>query len=272
MKILVNGSRGRRVEANDRGLQFGDGVFETVRMHEWRPLLWDRHWTRLCRGLDGLGIPHPRESDCLNELRRVTNAPSATAKLIVTRGPAPRGYAIPSEVSPTRIAMGGTGSGREDWTQMLRLGICTTQTVRSPLPGCKHLNRLENILARREWEPGWDEGLMLDDQGWIRCGTQGNVFILEGRRLLTPSVSQYGVAGTRRDWILEHGGSLGLEVREADLSLERLRKADAILLSSSGIGFRRAALVADPPESRLSGSSEVLDLVKEIGEKMNALD
>lgn len=271
MKILVNGVRNQRIEPNDRGLQFGDGVFETVRMQDGRVLLWDRHWTRLCRGLDGLGIPRPLESDCLNDLREVGNAPLATVKLIVTRGPAPRGYAIPSEISPTRVAMGGADSAVEGQDRVLGLGVCTTRTGRSPLPGCKHLNRLENILARREWQPDWDEGVMLDDQGRIRCGTQSNVFILEGSRLLTPSVSRFGVAGTRRDWLMEHGGSLGLDVREAGLSLGRLQKADAIFLSNSVIGFRLATLVVDSAESNAAASPGLLVLAREIGGKMNAL-
>ncbi len=269
MITLVNGLSNQWIEPSDRGLQFGDGVFETVRLRHGQPMLWDRHWIRLCRGLDGLGIPRPLEADCLKELCRVANAPLVTAKLIVTRGPAPRGYAIPSKVSPTRIAMGGAVLAAEGQDRLLRIGVCATRTSLSPLPGCKHLNRLENVLARREWKPDWDEGLMLDEKGRIRCGTQSNVFVLEGNRLLTPSVSRYGVAGTRRGWLVDHAGSMGLDVREADLSLERLRKASAILLSSTVIGFRLAALVTDSPENSPAASPELVELAKAIGERMH---
>jgi 4-amino-4-deoxychorismate lyase len=272
MKTLVNGSPEGRVDPGDRGLQFGDGVFETVRLQAGRPVLWDRHWRRLCRGLQALGIPVPREQDCLDDLERVAEAPLAMARLTVTRGPGPRGYAIPEQVHPTRIVTGGTAVAIASDGHVLRLGVCRTRAARSPLPGCKHLNRLENVLARREWGPDWDEGLMRDGRGNVTCGTQSNVFILEAECLLTPPVRHHGVAGTRRGWLLEQGARAGLTVRETTLSLDRVRKAQAIFLTNSRIGIRRAAW-ADPGGSvtdRAAGSP-ALDLVLRLGEELNAL-
>lgn len=268
MTILVNGRRGNRIDPRDRGLQFGDGVFETLRLGAGRPVLWERHWARLCRGLEGLGIPPPREQDCLDDLREVAGSSSALAKLIVTRGPGPRGYAIPERVHPTRIVMGGTPLAIPDEGHILRLGVCSTRTGRSPLPGCKHLNRLENVLARREWGVDWDEGLMLDGLGNASCATQSNVFILEGGCLLTPPVSDVGVAGTRRGWLLEHAAGVGLVAREATLSLERVRAAEAIFLSNSRIGLRRALLVGQ--RDRVAGGA-ALALVSQLGAELNAL-
>jgi 4-amino-4-deoxychorismate lyase len=272
MMTLVNGEAGGRVDPGDRGLQFGDGVFETVRLRDGRPVLWERHWSRLCRGLQALGIPVPRERDCLDDLAGVTPAPLAMAKLIVTRGPGPRGYAIPEQVYPTRIVMGGAALAIADEGHILRLGVCGTRAACSPLPGCKHLNRLENVLARREWQPDWDEGLMLDGHGNVICGTQSNVFILEGGVLLTPPVSRHGVAGTRRGWLLEHGSRRGLAVREETLPLERVRQAEAFFLTSSRIGLRRAAW-ADGLGSVTdrAAAPPALEPVLRLGEELNAL-
>ena len=272
MTTLVNGKRGKRLDPSDRGLQFGDGVFETLRLEAGRPVLWERHWARLCRGLEGLGIPQPRQQDCLDDLREVAGSSRALAKLIVTRGSGPRGYAIPERVQPTRIVMGGAALAIPDEGQILRLGICSTRAGRSPLPGCKHLNRLENVLARREWGADWDEGLMLDGFGNVSCATQSNVFILEGGCLLTPSVVDFGVAGTRRDWLLEHASRAGLVVLEAGLSLERVRAAEAIFLSNSRIGLRRALLIGQ--RDRVAGggqASAALAMVSELGAELNAL-
>jgi 4-amino-4-deoxychorismate lyase len=272
MMTLVNGEVGGQVDPGDRGLQFGDGVFETVRLKDGRPVLWDRHWSRLCRGLQGLGIPVPREQDCLDDFARIAEAPLAMAKLIVTRGPGPRGYAIPEQVHPTRIVTGGSTLAIGDDGHILRLGVCRTRTACSPLPGCKHLNRLENVLARREWKPDWDEGLMLDGYGNLTCGTQSNVFILEADCLLTPPVSQHGVAGTRRGWLLEHGSRRGLTVREATLPLERVRQAEAVFLTNSRIGMRRAVW-ADGRGSvtdRAAGPP-AMDLVLQAVGELNAL-
>ncbi len=272
MTILVNGERGGRLDPGDRGLQFGDGVFETVRLAAGLPVLWDRHWARLRRGLEGLAIPLPREQDCLDDLRAAAGFPQALAKLIVTRGPGPRGYAIPEQVRPTRIVIGGGPLAMPDEGHILRLGVCNTRAGHSPLPGCKHLNRLENVLARREWDADWDEGLMLDVDENVGCATQSNVFILEGDCLLTPPVHQSGVAGTRRGWLLERASQAGVTVQEARLSLERVRAAQAIFLSNSRMGLRRAVLTGErdrvPHGAQVSGA---LALVSELGAELNAL-
>ncbi len=273
MTMLVNGEPGATVEAADRGLQFGDGVFETVRMQGGRPAMWRRHWFRLCRGLELLGIPPPSERACLEELSRVSIDVPSMAKLIFTRGPGPRGYAAPARPRPTRIVMGGEPVDIRDARAILRLGVCTTRTARSPAPGCKHLNRLENVLARREWFADWDEGLMLDAGGRVRCATQSNVFILEQGALLTPGLSAHGVPGTRRGWLLDNARTVGLTVREASLTLPRVRRADAVFLTSARLGLRRAALAEQDAaaEDRALGS-ELLDRIHELGEQMNALD
>jgi len=273
MTTLINGEPESRIEAMDRGLQFGDGVFETIRLEAGRPALWARHWARLCRGLDRLGIPRPREQDCLDELARASLDVPSMAKLIVTRGPGPRGYAPPARARPTRIVMGGAPLDIPGTSDILRLGVCRTRVARSPLPGCKHLNRLENVLARREWAEDWDEGLMLDAGGRVRCGTQSNVFVLEDGVLLTPGLSAHGVAGTRRGWLLDNAQAFGLRVREASLTLERVRRGDAVFLTSARLGLRRAALVpkqGQPTDDSL-GAASLLDRIREIGEQMNAL-
>lgn len=272
--ILVNGEPDTRVAPNDRGLQFGDGVFETLQLQNDGPVLWTRHWIRLCRGLDWLGIPRPREQDCRDELARVALAVPSIAKLIVTRGPGTRGYAPPVDLCPTRIVIGGAPLDIPDPSDILRLGICRTRVGRSPAPGCKHLNRLENILARREWDDDWDEGLMLDAGGQVRCGTQSNVFVLEGDTLVTPGLAHHGVSGTRRGWLLDHAGSVGLRVREGGITLPRVRRADAIFLTNARLGLRRAALASAEggPIEESQRVARMLERVQEIGERMNAVD
>lgn len=272
--LLVNGKPDTPLAPNDRGLQFGDGVFETLRWQNGAPVLWARHWARLCRGLDRLGIPRPREQDCLDELASVALKVPSIVKLIITRGPGPRGYAPPADVHPTRIVIGGTILDIPDPSDILRLGICRTRVGCSPAPGCKHLNRLENVLARREWGNDWDEGLMLDASGQVRCATQSNVFLLEGNTLVTPGLTRHGVTGTRRAWLLDHAGSVGLRVRESRITLPRLARADAVFLSNARLGLRRAVLASaagSPIEDRQPVAG-ILKRLQEIGERMNAVD
>ncbi|AHE98327.1 aminotransferase class IV [Thioalkalivibrio paradoxus] len=272
MTMLVNGDEGGRVDARDRGLQFGDGVFETVRLHRGVPQLWSRHWERLCLGLDRLGIPRVSERDCLDDLARVATGPRSMAKLIVTRGVGPRGYAVPARVHPTRIAIGGDTLSGEDAREWLRIGVCGTRVGQNPLPGCKHLNRIENILARMEWGPDWDEGVMLDHNDHVVSGTQGNLLLLEGRTLVVPPVQEFGIAGTRRAWVMERAARAGLQVLETRVDLRRARDADAVFLSNSRIGLRPArwagdhATLADPADR-----PESMALMLEIGYELNEM-
>ncbi|AGA33251.1 Aminodeoxychorismate lyase [Thioalkalivibrio nitratireducens DSM 14787] len=272
MTILVNGEEGNRIDARDRGLQFGDGVFETLRLHGGVPQLWSRHWERLCLGLDRLGIPRVPERACLDDLSRVAAAPLSLAKLIVTRGVGPRGYAVPARVHPTRIVIGGDALSGEHDRPWLHIGVCGTRTGHNPLPGCKHLNRIENILARMEWGPDWDEGVMLDRNDHVVSGTQGNLLLLEGRTLVAPTVQEFGIAGTRRAWVMERAARAGLQVHEARVGLRRARDADAVFLSNSRIGLRPArwvgdhATLADPADG-----SESMALMLEIGHELNEM-
>jgi 4-amino-4-deoxychorismate lyase len=272
MKILVNGEQGERIAATDRGFQFGDGVFETLRVRDGKPLLWDRHWARLCRGLDQLRIPRVPEAACLDDLRGFGAVSECMVKLIVTRGPGPRGYAVPRQVRPTRVAMGGEPLATAADSEPLRVGLCRTRAGTQPLPGCKHLNRIENVLARMEWGADWDEGLMLNARGRAVCGTQSNLFILEKGILLTPSLKRSGVEGTRRGWLLEHAGRVGIGVREEALPLARVRAADAMFFSNARIGLRRAFWIdripslADP-----CPSGGLFDDLEALGVEMHAL-
>jgi 4-amino-4-deoxychorismate lyase len=273
MNILVDGEEGGRLAASDRGFQYGDGVFETLRLREGAPQLWGRHWERLCRGLDRLGIPRVAERDCLDDLRRVAPGGWSMAKLIVTRGSGPRGYAIPERMRPTRVAMGGEALRPGEDGSPLQLGVCRTRAGPSPVPGCKHLNRLENVLARIEWGPGWGEGLMLDGRGQVVCGTQSNVFFVEGQALVTPPLLRAGIPGTRRAWLLERARRARIEVREEPLSLARARAAETVFLSNTRMGLRRAVWVGENENQHgRAADSGLPALISELGVEMNALD
>jgi 4-amino-4-deoxychorismate lyase len=272
MRILVNGEEGDRISATDRGFQFGDGVFETLRVRDGTPLLWDRHWERLCRGLDQLRIPRIPEAACLEDLRAFAAVPECMVKLIVTRGPGPRGYAVPTPTRPTRVTMGGEPAALATDFDALRVGLCRTPAGIQSLPGCKHLNRIENVLARMEWGADWDEGLMLDAWGNAVCGTQSNLFILEKEVFLTPPLTRSGVAGTRRSWLLDHARRAGIGVREEPLPLGRVQAADALFFSNARIGLRRAFWIGRiPARSGARPPRGLLDDLEALGAEMHAM-
>src|SRR5574340_259088 len=182
--ILVNGVPGDAIAATDRGLAYGDGVFRTFVVRGGRPLHWQRHYSRLHGDCAALGISCPDEAVLRAELAQAAErAPDCIAKITVTRGLGQRGYALPSPANPTRIVAISAlphyppdfaGRGVKAHLCKLRLGF------QPALAGIKHLNRLENVLARAEWsDAAIAEGLLLDTEGNVIEGTMSNLFIVE---------------------------------------------------------------------------------------------
>ncbi len=239
--ILVNGAAADSVAATDRGLAYGDGVFRTLLSRLGRPIAWAHHYRKLARDCAALELPCPSEELLARELARTLDPAGAqVAKIIVTRGSGERGYAPPREPSTTRIVM--TGPVPTHPVEFSHAGvevcICSMQLASQPrLAGVKHLNRLENVLARAEWsDPTVPEGLVMDDAGRIVGGTHSNLFLIEGGALVTPELSRCGVAGVTRERVMEAAAAHGIACREESVPQARLMGAEAALLVNSVIG------------------------------------
>ena len=126
----------------------------------------------------------------------------------------------------------------EFWDAGVKLHLCEIRLSHQPrLAGIKHLNRLENVLARMEWDDAnIADGLLLDAEGWVIEGTMANIFMRMGQRLVTPELSACGVAGLQRERILKHAPSLGLTPEIARFSLPSLLQAEEVFLCNSLIG------------------------------------
>jgi 4-amino-4-deoxychorismate lyase len=106
------------------------------------------------------------------------------------------------------------------------------------LAGIKHLNRLEQVMARAEWDtPAIAEGLMLDRQGHVISGTQSNLFMIKGKQLLTPRLSEAGIAGVVRGLVLESAPRFSLQPQLAELTVEDLKHADALFMTNAIMGL-----------------------------------
>jgi 4-amino-4-deoxychorismate lyase len=238
--ILVNGTIGDTVSASDRGLMYGDGVFRTLRIHGGLPYQWERHYQKLHKDCERLAIRCPDKAVLTAELAQIgTVDADCVAKIIVTRGLSQRGYAIaPGPV--TRIVQSSPLPSHPMAFQEegVRVRICDIRLAEQPrLAGIKHLNRLENVLARMEWnDPDIPEGLMLDGAGHVVEGIMTNLFARIGDILHTPDLDRCGVAGVQRDLIMEQASQWGLSIRISNLSVEFLKKADEVVLCNSIIG------------------------------------
>jgi len=111
------------------------------------------------------------------------------------------------------------------------------------LAGIKHLNRLDQVIGRAEWEgAGTTEGLLLGQDGRVVCGTMSNVFLQQGDSLLTPAVEGAGIAGVVRELALKIGRAGDTDrVRVGQVSPDQVQAADAVYLSNSLIGVARVA-------------------------------
>ncbi|WNK21463.1 aminodeoxychorismate lyase [Halomonas piscis] len=213
-----------QVPFDDRGLAFGDGVFETVLMRDGAPLLWPRHRARLRHGCRTLGISPPDDA-ALEACWQPPASGLEVLKIMVTRGSGGRGYALPERQRP-RLLYRRTAfaPARSRW-RGVDVCLCALRLARQPaLAGIKHLNRLENVLARREWQSAdIAEGLLADTDGNLVEATAMNVFWRADDAYWTPPLDASGVAGTLRAALLEQG-----RVQEAPLSAETLLESSAV--------------------------------------------
>jgi len=237
---LVNGVPGSLVSVRDRGLAYGDGLFETIRVSRGVATLADRHFQRLAQGAAVLRIPLDLQLVREEVVIRAAAIGSGLLKLTITRGESQRGYAMPPQPAPNRILQ---SSPLPDYPaanaeQGISLYPCTTRLGYQPLlAGLKHLNRLEQVLARSEWQGAEHaEGLVCDLAGHpIEC-TMSNLFVRLQHGWVTPALDQCGVRGVMRDYLLQQLASRGEPVAERRISLDELLAAEEIFCCNSVFG------------------------------------
>jgi len=251
MPTLINGQAADTVAAADRGLNYGDGLFETIAVVDRRPLLWEPHLQRLLHGARALGLPPPDpgllEAEALQ--LAATAAPHAVLRIVLTAGSGGRGYARPEQTLCNRILglhpMPTYPAAH--WREGVAVTVCRTRLALQPdLAGIKHCNRLEQVLARREWTaPGYAEGLVCDMKGRLAEGTMSNVFAVRGGELLTPGLLECGVHGVMRDTVMGLAAAAGMRVTLLDAPLQDWLDGDELFLTNCIIGLWPVHRVGD---------------------------
>jgi 4-amino-4-deoxychorismate lyase len=234
----VDGMPGSALPLDDRGLQYGDGLFETMSIRGGRVRFLDAHLARLASGCERLGIAQIPDSTLRSEIQQAAReAPdSSLLKLIVTRGSGPRGYAPRGRFPPRRVMSLFSAPGPLPGDVTLRIA---TQTAgeNAALAWIKHRNRLENVLACREAaHEHCFEALLLDSAGQLAGGTMSNVFVARRGVLATPRVDRAGVAGVMRSLVLRECGLLGIPVEVRNVAAAELALADEVFVTNARIG------------------------------------
>lgn len=273
MNTRINGRNAMKIDCRDRGLQYGDGVFETMRIRRGQVRLLEYHLQRLLLGCRRLGISSPSAASLRRELESAADRRrEGVLKLIVTRGVGRRGYQATGSEKCTRILTASAlpKSVIADRSTPARVRLCATPLGQNPrLAGLKTLNRLESVLARAEWnDAGIWEGLMRDADENIVCGTMSNLFVRRGSTLMTPLLDRCGVAGVMRRWVLEAAGQLGLRATERRLRWQDLRIAEEVFMSNAVIGIRSVSVIGHGRE-RLRQS--VFETAKRLRERLELL-
>jgi 4-amino-4-deoxychorismate lyase len=240
---LVNGQvppdAAAAIAIGDRGLNYGDGLFETIALRNGVIRRLAAHLERLAAGCERLKIPLPG-TDCLrNEAAQVAGpVRDGIIKIIVTRGAAGRGYRPADDAIPTRVVTlhDAPPPGRAE----IEVRWCAVRLSRNPaLAGLKHLNRLEQVLAQSEWhDPAIDEGLMRDYEGELVCATSSNVFLVVGGELVTPDLRNCGVRGIMRAEVIRLAMRRGITVREEPLWPDMLASASEVFVTNAIRGIR----------------------------------
>lgn len=239
--ILVNGIESDSIGALDRGLMYGDGVFRTLPVRGGVPVCWPQHFLKLGADCAALKIACPAWDILDGELKALAARDQDCAvKIVVTRGQGARGYAVAPVQQASRILMSSPLPQYPDSLAEsgVRVHLCSIRLSHQPLlAGVKHLNRLENVLARMEWDdPQIAEGLLLDGDGNVVEGTMSNLFVSQGGTLYTPELARCGVAGVQRKRIMALAPRLGLRILEQRFALDFLLQADEVMLCNSLIG------------------------------------
>jgi 4-amino-4-deoxychorismate lyase len=234
----VDGSAGTSIPLDDRGLQYGDGLFETLRVRGRRVRFLEAHLARLALGCERLSIAAPEPGTLRDEIAMAAaQAPDdAILKLIVTRGSGPRGYAARGHFTARRI-MSLHASPAFEPGDGVALRVARLTLAENPaLAGLKHLNRLDNVLAASEPQETVFDSLLLDASGQLIGGTMCNVFLLREGRIVTPAVDRVGVAGVMRGIVLRECGVLGLRGEVRAVPAAELRLADEVFVTNARIG------------------------------------
>jgi 4-amino-4-deoxychorismate lyase len=239
---LINGEFEAGVSPYDRGLSFGDGVFRTFTVSNGVPNHWEAQYQKLYDDCQALKLKCPFSQIILEDIVKLfpKDTTLKVAKVIITRGNSMRGYAVPQNISPNRVLIKSSLPNYPNnyFEQGVNLQVFSIRLSSQPLlAGVKHLNRLENVLARMEIvDSEMYDGVLLDENNHVIECSNANIFARFNSQLITPSLTKCGVSGVTRQRIISIAQLLGLSVAQESCTLESFNSADEVFICNSVFG------------------------------------
>lgn len=229
---LVDGELAPGISAADRGLHYGDGLFETLAVFDGQPRFWQGHMDRLAVGCERLDLPVPPQSVLLREVQTVAAGRArCMVKIILTRGPSGIGFRPRAISEATRVVSAYAWPETEGQPELVGVDtrICRLRLgIQPELAGLNHLNRLEQVMARSEWnDPTIHEGILLDREDHVISAIRSNIFLVFGGRILTPRLDRCGIRGVMRSAIL---AAFRERCEQRRVTLDMLPEADEVFL------------------------------------------
>ncbi len=262
LSCLVNGVPDQVVGVDERALQYGDGLFETLAVHQGQAEFVDYHLQRLQIGCQRLALSFNDWHGLQSEIETLSNQhPDASIKIILSRHAGKRGYRIePGQPVTCIVSVHDLPVWPEDYAEIgIRVRICDLRlSIQPQLAGIKHLNRLEQILARDEWQNEFQEGLLLDYNGNLVEASMSNIFLVDAGTLMTPPLHDCGVAGVMRSVIFELAEQQGIDCTIQTLDVDMLTPQRELFVCNSLIGIWPVVEIEDKCQLGIGATTRVL--------------
>lgn len=226
------------VSIEDRGFQFGDGVYEVVIAYDGRPFLLDEHLQRFRRSAAAIGLDFDFDAQPLEPIVREGVSRGGFRDTLVymqiTRGVAPRMHAAPTNATPTIVMTFKPFESLPDATREKGVTVMTTPETRWSNCYIKAITLLPNVLAKTEAERrGYFDAIFVTADGEARELTAANLFMVKGGCIITPPCNESVLHGITQSFIVECARAIDMTVEEAPIPLDTLRGADEVFMSSS---------------------------------------
>ena len=238
-QFLING-KFQKISPFDRAFQYGDGIFRTFVVEDKKPRHWKYQYKKIVEDCLAMKIKPPKEKELLSDIHSLFKTKKkAVGKFIISRGVSERGYKFNKDILHNRFLIKTNMPiyPKASFKSGVSLYVCKHKLNPSMLSGVKHLNRLENIIARQEWTSDqYADGILLDQDGHVIECISSNIFMRIGKIIYTPKISHIGIKGVTRELMIKSSAQLGFKVKESIFDLNKLLEADEVFITNSLFG------------------------------------